>query len=187
MENLAVTVLVVSGVFASATRGVAEQALEIGELQLRGEGLTTGYLNQPDLTAERMLAAADGGFPWYRTCDLVVELPSGDLRYAGRIGRMVKIRGHRIEPGEIEMHLYQHPAVKEVGIVAVDGARGTELVAHVSGQRVPVVELKKFCAERLPAYMIPERFVFHAALPRTSRGKLDLATLREESARSAPN
>jgi amino acid adenylation domain-containing protein len=161
-------------------RGEIVPAGTIGELQLRGEGLTTGYLNQPALNAERLLPAADGGLPWYRTCDLVMELPTGDLRYAGRIGRMVKLRGYRVEPGEIEVRLYQHPAIKEVGVVAIDGPRGLELVAHVSGTRVPVVELKEFCAVKLPPYMIPERFVFHDALPRTSRGKIDFERLRQE-------
>jgi L-proline---[L-prolyl-carrier protein] ligase len=153
----------------------------IGELQLRGEGLTTGYLNRPELNAERLLPAADGGLPWYRTADLVTELPSGDLRYAGRIGRMVKLRGYRVEPGEIETRLYEHPAIREAGVIAVEGPRGPELVAHVSGPRVAVVELKEFCARKLPAYMIPERFVFHDALPRTSRGKIDFDALRRET------
>lgn len=152
-----------------------------GELQLRGEGLTTGYLNQPALTAERMIEAADGGPPWYRTSDLVIELPSGDLRYAGRIGRMVKLRGYRVEPGEIETRLYQHPEIKEVGVVPVDGPRGLQLVAHLSGTRLSIVELKEFCAVKLPPYMIPERFVFHPALPRTARGKIDFESLRAAS------
>jgi amino acid adenylation domain-containing protein len=162
-------------------QGEVVSAGTIGELQLRGEGLTTGYLNQPALNAERLLPAADGGLPWYRTGDLVVELPAGDLRYAGRIGRMVKLRGYRVEPGEIETRLYEHPAIKEAGVVAVDGSRGLELVAHVSGTRLSVVELKEFCAVKLPPYMIPERFVFHAALPRTSRGKIDFERLRRET------
>jgi acyl-CoA synthetase (AMP-forming)/AMP-acid ligase II len=112
---------------------------------------------------------------------LVVELPSGDLRYVGRIGRMVKLRGYRVEPGEIETRLHQHPEIKEVGVVPVDGPRGTRLVAHLSGKRLAVVDLKEFCAVKLPPYMIPERFVFHAALPRTSRGKIDFDSLRAQS------
>ncbi len=162
-------------------RGEVVGAGTIGELQLRGEGLTTGYLNQPELNAERLLPVPDGGLPWYRTGDLVVELPTGDLRYAGRIGRMVKVRGYRVEPGEIESRLYEHPSIREAGVVAVEGRRGLELVAHVSGSRVPVVELKEFCAVKLPPYMIPERFVFHDALPRTSRGKIDFEALRRKA------
>jgi acyl-CoA synthetase (AMP-forming)/AMP-acid ligase II len=150
----------------------------IGELQLRGPGLTTGYLNQPELTAERLVTVSEDGRPWYRSCDLVEQLSSGDLRYAGRIGRMIKLRGYRVEPGEIEARLQEHPEVKEVGVVAVEGPNGLRLVAHVGGPRVPVVELKQFCAVKLPAYMIPERFVFHAALPRNLRGKIDFDSLR---------
>jgi L-proline---[L-prolyl-carrier protein] ligase len=161
--------------------GEAVPAGAPGELQLRGVGLATGYLNQPELTAERIIAAADGGAPWYRTCDLVAELPTGDLRYAGRIGRMVKLRGYRVEPGEIETRLYQHPEIKEAGVVAVDGTRGLQLVAHLSGARLSIVELKEFCALKLPPYMIPERFVFHDALPRTGRGKIDFESLRRRS------
>jgi acyl-CoA synthetase (AMP-forming)/AMP-acid ligase II len=153
----------------------------VGELQLRGEGLTTGYVNQPALTAERIIASPAGGPPWYRTSDLVVELPSGDLRYAGRIGRMVKLRGYRVEPGEIETRLYEHPQIKEASVVSVDGPGGVRLVAHLSGTRLSIVELKEFCAVKLPPYMIPEQFVFHAALPRNARGKIDFQSLRATS------
>jgi acyl-CoA synthetase (AMP-forming)/AMP-acid ligase II len=111
----------------------------------------------------------------------VVPLPSGDLRYAGRIGRMVKLRGYRVEPGEIETRLYEHPQIKEASVVSVDGPRGVQLVAHLSGARLPIIELKEFCAVKLPPYMIPERFVFHDALPRNSRGKIDFESLRTKS------
>ena len=159
--------------------GEVVSAGTVGELQLRGAGLTTGYLNQPALTAERLIEVSDGGPPWYRTCDLVVELATGDLRYAGRIGRMVKLRGYRVEPGEIETRLYQHPEIQEAGVVALDGPRGIELVAHVSGARLSIIELKEFCAVKLPPYMIPERFVFRDALPKTSTGKVKKYELRD--------
>ena len=158
---------------------------EVGELQFRGVGLTTGYINQPELTAERIIASDDGGMPWYRTCDLAVSEPGGEMRYVGRIGRMVKLRGYRVEPGEIEARLYQNPHVKEAAVVAFEGARGLQLVAHLSGERRPVVELKAFCSVKLPAYMIPERFVFHTSLPRTARGKIDFDALRAQSAPEA--
>jgi amino acid adenylation domain-containing protein len=138
-----------------------------GELQLRGGDLVAGYWTQPALTAEKLIASADSGAPWFRTGDLVMSTPDGELRYAGRIGRMVKLRGYRVEPGEIEACLYQHPAVKEVGVVPVEGSMG-----------LAVIELKTFCATKLPAYMIPERFEFHQSLPRTSTGKIDLQVLR---------
>jgi acyl-coenzyme A synthetase/AMP-(fatty) acid ligase len=164
-----------------APDGALAAAGAVGELQFRGVGLTTGYINQPELTAERIIASTDGGLPWYRTCDLAVSEASGDLRYIGRIGRMVKLRGYRVEPGEIEARLYQNPYIKEAAVVPVEGARGLQLVAHVSGERRPVVELKAFCSTKLPPYMIPERFVFHTARPRTARGKIDFDALRNQS------
>jgi amino acid adenylation domain-containing protein len=151
---------------------------EVGELQFRGAGLDTGYLNQPELTAERLLAAPEGGAPWYRTGDLVVALPNGELRYAGRLGRMLKLRGYRVEPGEIETRLHEHPRVTAAAVVPVEGPHGLQLVAHLCSERLPIVELKKFCAVKLPPYMIPERFVFHDALPRNLRGKVDFEALR---------
>ena len=149
-----------------------------GELQLRGAGLETGYLNQPELTAERLIEASDQGPPWYRTGDLVVALPTGELRYAGRLGRMLKLRGYRVEPGEIETRLHEHPRIAAAAVVPVEGPHGLQLVAHLCSERLPVVELKRFCAVKLPAYMIPERFVFHEALPRNLRGKIDFEALR---------
>jgi acyl-coenzyme A synthetase/AMP-(fatty) acid ligase len=151
----------------------------VGELQLRGAGLATGYWKEaaPAASASHPV---DGGEPWFRTSDLVMPLPNGELRYAGRIGRMVKLRGYRVEPGEIEARLYQHVSIREVGVVPVEGNAGLELVAHVStatGQRLSTVELKEFCAVKLPAYMIPARFEFHANLPKTSSGKIDLMSL----------
>lgn len=155
----------------------------VGELQLRGGGLAAGYWNAPAM-ADRMVRPADGTAPWFRTSDLVMELPSGDLKFKGRIGRMIKLRGYRIEPGEIESWLYQHDSIREVGVVPVEGSSGLELVAHLStanGEALPTVALKEFCAIRLPAYMIPARFEFHAGLPKTSSGKIDLQRLQSAS------
>lgn len=150
-----------------------------GELQFRGAGLASGYWN-PDDTAERMCPASDGGDPWFRTCDLVTTRPGGDLTYVGRIGRMIKLRGYRVEPGEIEARLYEHPLISEVGVVPAESAAGLELVAHIGtadGERLSTISLKEFCAVTLPAYMVPARFEFHTNLPRTSSGKIDLRSL----------
>ena len=145
-----------------------------GELVLRGPAVCAGYLNEPAITAEKRFG------DWHRTGDLVIELPSGELRYAGRLGRMLKLRGYRIEPGEVEARLYEHPKIVEAGVVA-EGTEGEQdLVAHVRThdlQKLPLVELKQFCAAKLPAYMIPKRFVFHDALPRNANGKIDLQQL----------
>src|SRR6185369_11979501 len=100
---------------------------EIGQLQLRGAALMTGYWNQPQWQTEKTSPATDGGRPWYRTGDLVVSLPSGELQYAGRIGRMIKLRGYRVEPAEIEARLYQHSAIYEVGVVPVERPGGLQL------------------------------------------------------------
>ena len=159
-----------------------------GELQLRGAGLTSGYWNQPASTEKTHQPVSDTE-PWFGTRDLVTQLPTGDLRYAGRIGRMVKLRGYRVEPGEIEARLYQHAAIKEVGVVPAEGVSGVQLVAHVStatGERLSIVALKEFCAVTLPAYMIPERFEFHASLPKTSTGKIDLQSLRPTQEADSP-
>ena len=152
-----------------------------GELQLRGGGLDTGYWGDPGLSARQLIAEPDGGSPWFRTGDRAVQLQGGILRHRGRVDRMVKLRGYRVEPGEIEARLHEHPRVREVGVVPTDGSAGLELVAHLStstADRPSVVELKEFCAVKLPPYMIPSRFEFHEALPRTSTGKIDIQTLR---------
>jgi acyl-coenzyme A synthetase/AMP-(fatty) acid ligase len=159
-------------------RGEPVERGAVGELLLRGPAVYAGYLDQPELTEEARFA--DPGGAWHRTGDLVIEQPSGELRYAGRRGRMLKLRGYRIEPGEIEARLYEHPSIVEAGVVA-EGAEGAqELVAHLrttDHRRLPLVELKQFCATRLPPYMIPKRVVFHDALPRNANGKIDLQQL----------
>jgi amino acid adenylation domain-containing protein len=151
-------------------RGVA------GELVVRGPAVYAGYWNAPALTEEKRFTDPIG--PWHRTGDLVIELPSGDLRYAGRLGRMVKIRGYRIEPGEIEARLYEHPSIVEAGVVTEGDEGEQDLVAHLrTTEQLSVVALKQFCAAKLPPYMIPKRFQIHAALPRNANGKIDLQKL----------
>jgi amino acid adenylation domain-containing protein len=155
-------------------RGDAVAAGMPGELLLRGPAVYAGYLGDPELTAAKRFG------DWHRTGDLAIELPSGELRYAGRLGRMLKVRGYRIEPGEIEARLYEHPKVVEAGVVAEGEEGAQDLVAHlrtVDLAKLSLVELKQFCATKLPAYMIPKRFVFHDALPRNANGKIDLHAL----------
>lgn len=148
-----------------------------GELRLRGAGIDSGYLGRPDPDAAAFVSADGGGERWFRTGDLVTILPGGDLRFSGRIGRMVKVRGYRVEPGEIETRLQSHLAVVEAAVVPREGPDGIRLVAHLGGPRIAVVDLKLFCSRTLPAYMVPERFVFHERLPRNLRGKVDYAAL----------
>ena len=155
-----------------------------GELLIGGAGVARGYLNQPDLTAERFIADADGAAPGarrYRTGDLARVLPSGDLDFVGRRDDQVKIRGFRVECGEVESVLVRHPAVAEVAVVAREVRPGERrLVAYVvpAGAARPVIrDLRRFLAERLPAYMVPGAFTTMESLPRTPDGMVDRAAL----------
>jgi acyl-coenzyme A synthetase/AMP-(fatty) acid ligase len=120
---------------------------------------------------------------WYRTGDVVLESPSGHFTYRGRRDRMVKRRGYRVELGEIESALYQHPRVKEAAVVAVaEEDSGVRITAFLSTEQSPppsLIEMKRFCSERLPLYMIPDRFSWHEALPKTSTDKTDYQRLKE--------
>jgi L-proline---[L-prolyl-carrier protein] ligase len=153
-----------------------------GELCIAGDNVMQGYWGLPEQTAASFFPATDTGRPWYRTGDLVVREPDGNYRYVGRRDRMVKRRGYRVELGEIEACLHSHPSIHEAAVVAVaDEAAGMVLKAHVSiarGPRPSIIELKGFCAARLPLYMIPDGFVFHESLPKTSTDKTDYQTLK---------
>lgn len=151
-----------------------------GELCIRGAGVTQGYWNLPENNQRAFLQRPDGT-RWYRTGDLVVEEPGGDFRFLGRKDRMVKKRGYRVELGEIEACLYRHPQVREAAVVAIpDQELGLKVRAHLAtrdGQRLSIIELKRFCSEHLPKYMIPDAFSFHAELPKTSTDKTDYQRL----------
>jgi amino acid adenylation domain-containing protein len=162
---------------------------ERGELCIRGESVTPGYWNLPDQTAKAYLgkgphaAAADApaNERWYRTGDIVTEAADGNYTYAGRRDRMVKKRGYRVELGEIESCLYRHPDVREAAVVALpDETLGMKVRAHLAtrdGGRISLIQLKAFCAQHLPIYMVPDVFSFHAELPKTSTEKTDYQTL----------
>ncbi|HXE57640.1 MAG TPA: amino acid adenylation domain-containing protein [Gemmatimonadales bacterium] len=154
---------------------------EEGELVLSGPGIMSGYWNLPERNAQAFLVDRDG-VRWYRTGDLVVEGPDGIHQFHGRRDRMVKRRGYRIELGEIEAGLAAHPELREVAVVAVpDPDAGVRIRAFLSprSERKPsLIELKAFCTERLPRYMVPDGFVYLDALPRTSTDKIDYQTLK---------
>jgi acyl-coenzyme A synthetase/AMP-(fatty) acid ligase len=120
-----------------------------------------GYWNLPERTASAFLPGSSERY--YRTGDVVVDPGDGVLAFVGRRDRMVKRRGYRIELGEIEAGLYSHSAIREVAVVAAsDVERGTIITAFLSyhdGAAPSVIELKRFCAEVLPRYMVPDRFV----------------------------
>ena len=163
-----------------------------GELFIGGEGLARGYLNQPELTAERFLAnlfRPDSSACLYRTGDCVRYRPDGCLEYLGRLDHQVKVRGHRIELGEVEVVLGQHPQVRERVVVAQRDSSGeNRLVAYVV-QRDSVAltyrQLRDYLKPKLPAYMIPSALVVLDALPLTANGKLDRRALPEPGGEGA--
>ncbi len=164
-----------------------------GEIYIGGLGLARGYLNRPELTAEKFIYQEN--FPTtrlYKTGDLGRYLPDGSLEFLGRIDEQVKIRGHRIELGEIEAVLGQHPSVRQAAVTAREDIPGKKrLVAYVvpNSDRedwevenlLPssklVSELRNFLQEKLPDYMVPDRFMLLAALPITPNGKVDRKAL----------
>ncbi|HVR96707.1 MAG TPA: non-ribosomal peptide synthetase, partial [Thermoanaerobaculia bacterium] len=164
----------------------------IGELYVGGIGLARGYLGRPDLTAAafvpHLLAGlqAEAGERLYRTGDLVRWLPDGDLEFLGRVDHQVKLRGMRVELGEIEAALAGHAAVRECAVLVLDD-NGRRLVAYVAADPAAAGadELRAFLGESLPAYMVPSLFVFLDALPLTSNGKLDRRALPRPELESA--
>ncbi|MCL4176656.1 MAG: amino acid adenylation domain-containing protein [Verrucomicrobia bacterium] len=154
-----------------------------GELHISGDGLARGYRNQPELTAQRFIAnpfAADASPRLYKTGDLVRWLPDGNLDFIGRMDHQVKIRGNRVELGEIESVLSGHPSVREAVVAARAGARGARLVAWVvsrSGEELKANILRAFLKQRLPDYMLPADFVCLDVLPLTANGKMDRQAL----------
>ncbi|TGE21485.1 amino acid adenylation domain-containing protein [Hymenobacter aquaticus] len=160
----------------------------VGQLYIGGPGLSRGYLNRPDLTAERFIASPfEPGALLYDTGDLARWTPEGTLVFAGRKDDQVKIRGHRVELREIENALLASPDVREAVVLARDMADHTkELVAYfVSEQAAPGPQLKAHLAQRLPAYMVPAYFVQLERLPLTSNGKINKLTLPAPTAEHA--
>ncbi|MGZ3458805.1 MAG: amino acid adenylation domain-containing protein, partial [Archangium sp.] len=154
----------------------------VGELYVGGRGLARGYLDRPELTAERFVPdpyGGEAGARMYRTGDLVRWLPGGELEYVGRADAQVKVRGFRIELGEIETVLVSHPGVKEGVVAAREGAGGKRLVAYyVSKEQVPTAaELRAWLKQRLPEFMVPSAFVWLEALPLTPSKKVDKKAL----------
>jgi amino acid adenylation domain-containing protein len=150
-----------------------------GVLHISGPSVFAGYWNRPLETAAVFLDR--DGVRWYNTGDVVRFDPAEGFTYVGRQDRMVKRRGYRIELGEIESALYAHPRLREAAVVSMpDADAGVKLIAFVSPHDAPppsIVELKTFCATKVPAYMSPDRFVFRDRLPRTSSDKIDYQAL----------
>lgn len=158
-----------------------------GEIFVGGIALARGYLHRPDLTAERFCANPDGdqqaGWRLYRTGDRARYLPDGNIEFLGRLDDQLKIRGFRIEPGEIEMTLSRHAAVRNAAVVMRQSGAGEQrLVAYVqlnSAESVTAHELRAHLSTSLPDHMLPSAFVFLDSLPLTPSGKLNRSALPE--------
>ncbi|MFB6596637.1 amino acid adenylation domain-containing protein [Streptomyces diastaticus] len=174
-----------------------------GELYVAGTGLARGYVRRPALTAERFTADPYGppGTRMYRTGDLVRLRPDGEMEFVGRTDHQVKIRGHRIELGEVEAALAAHPSVAEAAALALpappgrqetaetgDGEPRLRLVGYAvpaAGHRPDGAGIRAALGAQLPAYMVPSAVVVVDALPLTGNGKLDRAALPQPPAQES--
>ncbi|MBC9929269.1 non-ribosomal peptide synthetase [Chitinophaga qingshengii] len=164
------------------SRGQLVPAGVKGELYVGGEGLAIGYLNQPLLTAERFVVHPfKSGQRLYKTGDCVRMKTDGDLEYFHRLDHQVKLRGYRIEPGEIENQLLRLPGIKGVVVLAETDEEGHQsLCAYLSGATgISGEEMRKFAASCLPPYMVPAAFVSLEKFPLTNNNKIDHTALRK--------
>jgi amino acid adenylation domain-containing protein len=179
-------------VFAVTSEGLrVSRPGEEGELYVRGPTLMRGYWGQPARSREALVQNPfqdDYDELAYRTGDLVTLDPAGNYVYVGRLDSMVKIRGYRVELGEVEAALYRHPAIREAAVTPVpDDLLGSRLRAVViAGGEGSVTreDLLDHCRQWLPSYMVPDMVEFREALPRTSTGKIDRAGLAMETSMS---
>jgi len=155
-----------------------------GELLLGGAQLSSGYWNRADLTAEKFIADPfdpKPGARLYKTGDLVRWLPEGDIEFLGRIDYQVKLRGFRIEPGEIEACIIRHAAVREAVVIAREDTPGDKrLVAYLVSASPPADladQLRALIRAAMPEYMVPAAFVLLDAFPLSPNGKVDRKAL----------
>ncbi len=168
-----------------------------GELYVSGDGLARGYLNRADLTNQKFLPnpfqeaggrrQKAGGERLYKTGDLAQYLPDGNIEFLGRIDDLVKIRGFRVELGEVEAVLSKHPQINQaVAKVHGESAREKYLVAYfvpIVGETITVEQLRTFLTEQLPDYMIPSAFIEMESFPLTPNGKVNRRALPEPTTR----
>ncbi len=156
-----------------------------GELCVGGIGVGRGYLNNPEKTAESFISdpfSNEPGARLYKTGDLALYLPDGNIVFLGRVDHQVKVRGFRIELGEIEAVLHQHPAIRETVVMAREDHPGEQrIVAYVvpepEKESLTIGDLRTYLSEKLPDYMIPSHFVTMKAFQLTPNGKIDRKAL----------
>jgi amino acid adenylation domain-containing protein len=154
-----------------------------GEMLIGGAGVGQGYVNLPEVTAQRFLPdpfITTGASRLYRTGDLARMLPDGQITFLGRMDDQIKIRGYRIEPGEISAVLNRHPGIETTFVTVRAEESGARLIAYIVMKPdacLHASELRGFLADYLPDYMVPSEFVKIARLPLTTHGKVDRAAL----------
>ena len=164
-----------------------------GELHTAGAGLARGYLNQPELTAERFIAhpfSDNATDRLYKTGDLARWLPDGNVAFMGRVDNQVKIRGFRVELGEIENALTSHDTVQQSVVIAKEIQGSNQLIAYYATENaieIEADELTNFLRESLPDYMLPSTFVYLEEIPLTPHGKVDRNTLQKRSVTLSSN
>jgi acyl carrier protein len=148
-----------------------------GELYIGGAGVSAGYLNQPTETVGRFVTnpfSAESGSRLYRTGDLARYLPDGNIEFLGREDTQVKVRGHRVELGEIEAVISRCPGVRQVVVTLFrEQSADDRLVAYIVSSPLSLDALRVALREKLPDYMLPSAFVFLKTLPLTPNGKVD--------------
>ncbi len=155
----------------------------VGEIYVGGDGLACGYLNRPDLTAASFVTNpfdSDSQARLYKTGDLARYLPDGNLMFLGRGDDQIKLRGQRIEPGEVERALVAHPAVRDVLAIATQGEGDKQLIAYIvthAPTNASGLDWLKWLETRLPRFMIPSAFIILDAFPLTTSGKIDRGAL----------
>ncbi len=157
---------------------------EIGELHVRGATVMRGYWDNEELTRQVLSVASLASSPIYRTGDIVRLRPDGLWDFLGRRDHLVKSRGYRIELGEVEVALHRHPEIEQAIVIPLpDEQIGNRLVAclvSILGKELRPEDVRRYCAQLLPHYMVPEQIHIYLSLPLTSTGKVDRTLLRSQ-------
>ncbi|VEL98336.1 amino acid adenylation domain-containing protein [Alteromonas sp. 76-1] len=189
--------LPISGTLAYVVNPVTNSLVPVGvqgELWLGGLGVARGYLNRSELTAEKYLNNPWGESKVYKTGDLVKVNQSGELEYLGRTDSQCKVRGFRVEPGEIEIHINALDFVNDCSVyIAIDSAGISSIIAFLvkevessESEQSLLRQVRDYLTQKLPAFMIPDRFHLIKTIPLTLNGKVDKLALASISITSKP-